>query len=129
MGVYGDMLSFFPELRRVFSNFEMKVKLVSGYEPRINERKVTGVLQYKKAGSLDIEGDNLADTDVPVFYTRIECKKGSFLSDLNNVYRISKDNKWYFEGGFYCYVLEKVIGTTDTQTTNTKVDLGKSKYD
>lgn len=43
-------------------------------------------------------------------------------------YRRTKNNDFVREGGFNVYMLETIVGNTDTQTVDTTVDLGVSHY-
>lgn len=125
MAVYGDMLSFFPEQFRMIDYFMMSPDTVAGYNKRIELGKVRGVFQYLKRGELRLENDTLADTSVPTIWTRRKLDVGSYFIHFEGVdYRIVNSASWLFEGGFYCYVLESMVGNTDKQKPHEDVNFG-----
>lgn len=130
MAVYGDMLAFFSEQFRYFDYFTMKPKTVASYSTREPLGKVRGVFQYMKRGELRREEDSLADVNVPTFWTRQKLSVGNFFIQKDDeTYRIVNPADWLFEGGFCCYVLESVVGSTDEQQPFEYVDLGQNSYD
>lgn len=129
MSVYGDMLGFFPELRRAFKYYSMSPNPIAGYETRANESTIYGTLQNVRAGSLDVEGDTLNATNVPLLWSRSTLEQGYFIEDDAVQYRISKSNNWKREGAFTVYQLESIKGVTNTQVKDTDVTLGIGFYD
>lgn len=128
--VYGDMLSFFPELFRMFDYFKMTPSPVASYTSREDLGKVRGVFQYMKKGELHREEESLSDVSVPTIWTRKKLSVGDyFISFDDETFRIINSASWLFEGGFYCYVLETVVGNTDEQTEHEYVNLGQDSYD
>ena len=130
MAVYGSMLNFFTEQLRIFDYFCMKPRVNASYSPRVSLGKVKGILQYMKKGELREEGDTLADVNIPVLWTKSKLKLGDyFISKGEETYRITNSADWLFEGDFNCYVLEEVVGNTDTQVQHEYVELGQNNYD
>ena len=129
MAVYGNMLNFFPELFRRYNYFSMTPNSVASYAPRENLGVIRGILQFMKKGELERENEVLVDVNVPTFWTKTKLKTGNFLEIENDIYRIKNDYPWFFEGGFYCYGLETVNGSTDSQEQFDYVDIGQSSYD
>lgn len=130
MAVYGDMLSFFPELFRSFDYFHMTPQPVASYSPREDLGKVRGVFQYVKKGDLIRENDTEADVNIPTLWTRRKLKVGSYFITVDDVlFRLTTDYPWVHEGGFYCYGLETFIGNSDKQQPFEYVDLGQNSYD
>ena len=128
MAVYGDQLAFFAEQFRMFDYFSMKPLPTGSYTPREDLGKVKGVFQYMKKGDLIRESDVQAETDVPTFWTRQKLKVGNFIQKEDELYRITSDYTWKFEGNFYCYVLETFIGNSDEQIPFEHVDIGQNSY-
>jgi len=128
MAVYGDVLSFFAEQFRMFDYFSMKPLPTGSYSPRESLGKVKGVFQYMKKGDLIRENEVEAETDVPTFWTRSKLKVGNFIQKEDELYRITSDYTWKFEGNFYCYSLETFIGSSDKQVPFEHVDLGQNSY-
>lgn len=129
MAIYGNSLSFFAEQFRLFDYFQMLPLPSSSYTKRQSLGKVKGILQFIKSGDLQVEGDVLADTTIPTLWTKEKLQRGNyFIGNADDIYRIKKEASWLFEGGFYCYVLEEVVGSTDTQEPHDYVDLGQDSY-
>lgn len=127
MAIYGDQLSFFPELFQNFENYSAKPELVSGKENRVFIQNFRAVKQDMKAGELAIEGDTLNATEVPTLWTRTALKKGTFVVDPKEpdvIYVVNKANNFKFQGNFIVYILENVVGTTDVQKPNKDINFG-----
>ena len=130
MAIYGNMLNFFTEQFRSFDYFSMQPRVDASYSPREALGKVRGVFQYMKRGELRKEEDTIADVNVPTLWTKQKLSVGNFFIQKDDeVYRIVNPADWLFEGGFNCYVLETVVGNTDTQEAFEYVDLGQNSYD
>ena len=127
-GVYGDSLAFFAEQFRMFDYFSMKPLPSSSYTPRESLGKVKGVFQYMKKGDLVRENEVEAETDVPTIWTRQKLKVGNFIQKEDELYRITSDWTWKFEGNFYVYVLETFLGSSDKQVPFEHVNLGQDDY-
>lgn len=128
-GVYGDQLAFFAEQFRQVSYFSMKPVPTGSYTKRIDLGKVKGVFQYNKKGDLLRENDTEAETEVPTFWTRQKLIVGNFIQREDELYRITSDWTWKFEGNFYVYALETFIGNSDVQKPFEHVNLGQNSYD
>lgn len=128
MAVYGDQLAFFAEQFRMFDYFSMKPLPTGSYTPREDLGKVKGVFQYMKKGDLVRENEVEAETDVPTFWTRQKLVVGNFIQKEDELYRITSDYTWKFEGNFYCYSLETFIGNSDKQEEFDYVDIGQNSY-
>lgn len=129
MAVYGDQLAFFTEQFRMFDYFSMNPLPVASYSQRVSLGKIKGVFQHVKKGDLIRENDTEADVNVPTIWTRTKLKVGNFIEMDEELYRITSDYTWKFEGGFYCYSLETFVGNSDAQTPFTDVNLGQNNYD
>lgn len=129
MAVYGDQLAFYAEQFRMFDYFSMKPHPVASYSQRVFLGKIKGVFQYVKKGDLIRENDTEADVNVPTIWTRTKLTVGNFIEMDEELYRISSDYPWKFEGGFYCYSLESFVGNSDKQEPFTDVNLGQNNYD
>lgn len=129
MGVYGDQLAFFTEQFRMFDYFSMNPLPSGSYSQRENLGKVKGVFQFVKKGDLLRENDTEADTNVPTIWTRTKLKVGNFIQMEDELYRITSDYPWKFEGGFYCYSLETFVGNSDAQTPFPYVNIGQHSYE
>jgi hypothetical protein len=128
MPVYGDQLAFFAEQFRMFDYFSMKPLPNGSYSTREPLGKVKGVFQFVKRGDLIRENDTEADTNVPPIWTRQKLKVGNFIEMEDELYRITSDYTWKFEGGFYCYSLETFVGNSDAQKPFEYVNIGQNDY-
>ena len=129
MAVYGDQLAFFAEQFRMFEYFSMTPLPNASYSKRESLGKIKGVFQFVKRGDLLRENDTEADTNVPTIWTRTKLKVGNFIQMEDELYRITSDYTWKFEGNFYCYSLETFVGNSDTQTPHPYVDIGQHSYE
>lgn len=128
MAVYGDQLAFFTEQFRMFDYFSMKPLPTGSYSDRESLGQVKGVFQYMKKGDLNRENETEAEVDVPTIWTRQKLKVGNFIQKEDELYRITSDYTWKFEGNFYCYSLETFIGSSDEQEPFDYVDVGQNSY-
>ena len=128
MGVYGDQLAFFAEQFRMFKYFSMNPLPVASYSQRVFLGNIKGVFQYVKKGDLIRENEVEADVNVPTIWTRTKLKVGNFIEMDDELYSITSDYPWKFEGGFYCYSLETFVGNSDAQEPFENVNLGQDDY-
>lgn len=128
MAVYGDQLAFFAEQFRMFEYFSMNPLPNGSYSTREPLGKVKGVFQFVKRGDLIRENDTEADTNVPTIWTRTKLKVGNFIQMEDELYRITSDYTWKFEGNFYCYSLETFVGNSDAQKPFEHVNIGQNDY-
>ena len=129
MGIYGNLLAFFPEQFRLWEYFSMSPLATGSYTKRESLGKIRGVFQFVKKGDLIRENDTEADVNVPTIWTKTKLKVGNFIEFEDELYRITSDYPWKFEGGFYCYSLETFVGNDDSQTPFEDVNLGQNYYD
>ena len=128
MAVYGDQLAFFAEQFRMFEYFSMTPLPNASYSKRESLGKIKGVFQFVKRGDLLRENDTEADTNVPTIWTRTKLKVGNFIQMEDELYRITSDYTWKFEGNFYCYSLETFVGNSDAQKPFEYVNIGQNDY-
>ena len=128
-GIYGDVLSFFSEQFRRWEYFSMSPLPTGSYTKRELLGTIYGVFQFVKKGDLTRENDTEADVNVPTIWTRTKLKVGNFVQFKDELYRITSDYPWMFEGGFYCYSLETFIGSSDAQEEFEHVNIGQNDYD
>ena len=128
-GIYGSQLAFFAEQFRMFEYFSMKPLPNASYSQRVSLGKIKGVFQFVKRGDLLRENDTEADTNVPTIWTYTKLKVGNFIEMEDELYRITSDYTWKFEGNFYCYSLETFVGNSDAQTPHPYVNIGQHSYE
>lgn len=129
MAVYGDQLAFFAEQFRMFKYFSMQPLPTASYSQRVFLGNIKGVFQHVKKGDLIRENETEADVNVPTIWTHTKLKVGNFIEMDDELYRITSDYTWKFEGGFYCYSLETFVGNSDEQEPFEDVNIGQNDYD
>ncbi len=119
MGLYGNMLSYHAGQLRSFTYFDMTPNVNSGYTINPNVPVVTlrGVLQNAMSKVADSNG-NLVDINDERLWTTSLLDRGKFVQFGTVTYRLVDGNDWPFEGGFYMYTLERVVGDNGTPDTN-----------
>jgi hypothetical protein len=128
-GVYGDMLSAFPELMEDYEVFKMNPYVGAGYGERYDKNTVTGYMSWRKAREADIIGDAAIKNDRGTFWEQCDSVTGEsrieqfdFVEIEKQLYRFVEGDDFSREGGFARWTVQYVAGNTDRQTTNTKVD-------
>ena len=115
MGVYGDMLLFWPEQLREMQYFNMLPKINSGFTVDSSSVKIWGVIQ-NAASAIKESNGNLISSDHMNLWTETKLTRGWFILFDSTTFRIVNGNDWPNEGGFYMYTIERVVG--DNGTTN-----------
>lgn len=133
-GVYGDMLLAWPEQQRVFQVYEMTPKINGGWDivkdksGNIIYTQIIGVLQNTRGGGLKESNGNLVSTEGRELWTQTAGLAGKFFEFENAVYRLSEVNNWSYEGGFYRYGVNKVVGNDATESDNAAWNLGTNSF-
>ena len=134
MSVYGDMLLYWPEQRRSLTLFDMTPKINGGWTKVTDQsgnlitQTITGVYQNTSGNSTTDSNGNLVRTDGREFWTRVAGLEGKFFNWNSIVYRLTDTNNWSFEGGFYRYGVEKVVGNNGTESDNATWNLGGGSF-
>jgi hypothetical protein len=133
-GVYGDNLSFFPELLAPYKIYAMKPRIGAGYDPRQAVLDVTGHVFRNLGGKETIITKLRTENQVAQFYTpdiipSSLIKQGLYLEDDGELYTFVKDNNFAREGTFTVHDLQLVQGNTDVQTPHPAVNLGQKSFE
>jgi hypothetical protein len=124
MGVYGDMLLYWPEQRRALTLFDMKPKINGGWDKVVDQQgklitqTITGVYQNTGGDSTVDSNGNLVHKKSLELWTETGELDDKFITYEGHTYRLKGDNQWKSEGGFYRYTLEKVVGNNGTESDN-----------
>jgi hypothetical protein len=126
MPVYGDMLSFFPELLSCYEVYSMKPKISGGYEKREVIKTVKGYISFYNRGDMSIEGDLRTSNEMGTFWVIEDSDdkalpQGSYLEYDNETFVIFHDDNYRREGGFREYKFKRVAAVTDKQHPNKDV--------
>jgi len=124
-GCYGDMLSFFPELMHPCTLFSMQPKPAGGFYPRTDIKHIKGIVLFVRDGKILEQNDTIAAVDTPYLWCREKIILAGFMVEDDNpddIYRVCEGNPYKKEGGFWMYMLQNVVGNTDTQTDDISVD-------
>ena len=134
-GIYGDMLLVWAEQHRTVTVFDMKPKINSGWDKVVDQQgqlitqTVRGVYQNTKGDQIKDSNGNLVKTKGFEFWTKEKDLDGKFLTHTDGcVYRLTSSNDWSFEGGFYRYSLDKVVGNDATESDNATWNLGTNTF-
>lgn len=129
-GVYGDMLLAWPEQQRTVTVFEMSPLVNGGWsKDETSETTIIGIYQNTRGKTLKDSNGNLTETNGFELWTQTAGLDGKFLTHTDGeVYRLNASNDWSFEGGFYRYSLEKVVGNNATESDNATWNIGGDSF-
>ena len=135
-GVYGDMLLAWPEQNRPLEVYDQNPLINAGWEAvrdqsgEIVKTTVMGVFQNTRGGGIKDSNGNSVNTEAFEFWTHTGGLTGKFFERNGKVYRLSvpDDNDWSFEGGFYRYGVEKVVGNNGTESDDAAWNLGGHSF-
>lgn len=133
-GIYGDMLLAFTEQQRTLSVYDMTPLVNGGWQKVVDAHgdlittTIIGVFQNTRGGGLKENNGNLVETDGRELWTYTADLAGKFIDWENAVYRIKDTNNWSYEGGFYRYGLEKVVGNDATESDNASWNIGGNSF-
>lgn len=122
MGIFGNMLMYQTGQFRDFTYFNMNPNVNSGYtiDTSFPAQKLRGVLQNSVSKVAESNG-NLVDINDERLWCEKQLLRGLFINfdEYKEVtYRIVDGNDWPFEGGFFMYTLERVVGDNGTPDTS-----------
>lgn len=130
MSVYGDMLLFFPEQRRSLTVYDMTPKINGGWDKVLDQsgqlitQEITGVFQNTTGDQTRDSNGNLVHTKGMELWTEVGGLSDKFTDINGSVYRLTADNDWESEGGFFRYTLQKVVGNNGAESDNATWNLG-----
>jgi len=130
MSVYGDMLLFWPEQRRSLSVYDMTPKINGGWDKVLDQsgqlitQEITGVFQNTTGDQTRDSNGNLVHTKGMELWTEVGGLSDKFTDINGSVYRLTADNDWESEGGFFRYTLQKVVGNNGAESDNATWNLG-----
>lgn len=127
-GVYGDMLLFFPEQRRSITVYSQTAKMNGGWTKNNDDRSVTGIWQHTRPKALKDSNGNTVKSSGLEFWSEEADLGGLFTVLEGDVYRLLSNQPWAFEGGFYRYELDKVVGNDGTESINTSWNVGSHNF-
>ena len=135
-GVYGDMLLAWPEQNRPLEVYDQNPLINAGWEAvrdqsgEIIKTTVMGVFQNTRGGGIKDSNGNQVETEGFEFWTHTGGLIGKFFERNGKVYRLSvpDNDDWSFEGGFYRYGVEKVVGNNGTESDNAAWNLGGNSF-
>lgn len=128
MGVYGNNLLYFTEQMRSLIIFNQTAKINGGWVKDENsERTVRGIFQNTRPCQIKDSNGNSATSSGFEFWSEDGTCGESFTQIKNKVYRLVSLHDWDFEGGFYKYSLEKVVGSA-TESDNATWNLGSNFF-
>lgn len=133
-GIYGDMLLAWTEQQRQITLYDMKPKINGGWDKVVDQQgnlittTIIGVFQNTRGGGIKDSNGNLVKTDGRELWTQSAGCMGKFFQWGGSVYHILDENNWSYEGGFYRYGVEKVVGNNATESDNASWNLGNNTF-
>lgn len=131
MSVYGDMLLFFPEQRRSLTVYAMEPKINGGWNKvvdpqtgKVITQSITGVFQNTSGDQTRDSNGNLVHVKGMELWTETPGLADKFIDINGSVYRLTADNDWEHEGGFFRYTLNKVVGNNGAESDDATWNLG-----
>jgi hypothetical protein len=119
-GVYGSILTAFPEQFADVLYFDMAPLASSGWGPRTDKKKIRATVVQCTTGRKvkDSNGNLVISRDMELWSEEL-LQAGRFVEFEEDgafaVYRISGDNEWRREAGFVVYSLAKVVAADGTE--------------
>ncbi|MBQ1778248.1 MAG: hypothetical protein IIZ93_08860 [Acidaminococcaceae bacterium] len=130
MSVYGDMLLYWPEQRRTLTIYDMKPKINGGWDKVVDQsgevitQTITGIFQNTSGNQTRDGNGNLVHTKGQELWTETPGLADKFTDINGSVYRLTADNDWQNEGGFFRYSLNKVVGNNGAESDDAAWNLG-----
>jgi hypothetical protein len=132
--LYGDQLSFFPELLQPYTVFSMAPRIGAGYGRRTNNRTVTGYFSWIRGGTEGIQAELRTENQNATFWVRDDSggkgliRQGEYVEVDGELFQFIHDDGFSREGGFIVYNLQLVQGNTDQQQPHHRVNIGLQDY-
>ena len=135
-GVYGDMLLAWPEQNRSLEIYDMRPKHNGGWEKVVDQQgnvitqTIIGVFQNTRGRGVKDNNGNLVETEGRELWTQTGGLNGKFTTWNGEVFRllVPDGSDWSFEGGFYRYGVEKVVGNNGTESDNATWNIGGGSF-
>jgi hypothetical protein len=130
MSVYGDMLLYWPEQRRSLAVYDMTPKINGGWQKVLDQngdlitQTITGVFQNTSGDQTRDGNGNLVHIKGMELWTETGGLADKFTDIKGSVYRLTADNDWESEGGFFRYTLQKVVGNNGAESDDATWNLG-----
>jgi len=126
-GVYGDLLTSFPELLRSYTVFSMSPLVGGGFTPRTPYKTMRAYLSRDTGGDAAAPDGTFVEGQQAIFYCFDEIpnstiRQGMYVEDSGELFKFLQDNNFAREGGFAVHKLVIVAGPTDQQVPNMQVE-------
>ncbi len=116
-GHLGSILTMFPEGKITVEYFNMQPVAGSGWGPRTDKKRMTGVLQCIGGRRVANKNGNLVLERKMRFWSNVSLTVGWFIDDGQYVYRIGlPDDDWTDYADMVVYDCERVVGADGTET-------------
>lgn len=125
-GIYGVMTYAFPEQRRAGTYFNQDPKINSGYDRGIDppdETPIIGIFQNNESDVKDGNG-NIVKRQGLYLWVEQQLTLEYFVRFADVVYRVISGNDWPFEGGFYEYGIERLVGDNGDESKEPAWNIG-----
>lgn len=127
-GIYGSMMTAFPEQWITIEYFDQQPTQDSGYNKKIGLGSIDGVIQCIERQIREQNG-NLVTVRDRYLWTEEVLVSGKFIRDEEGiVYRIGADSEWIREGGYTRYTVYRVTGANGEDQNDNPVNVGTGSF-
>ena len=135
MNVYGEQLSYFPELFDDYDILSFDKQVPAGLvNEKVVFKDVRAYLTRNLGGKEEVVTSMRTENQLVSFYVegdsidRGMINQGLYVREKTELFTFVKDNGYSKEGDFHMYVLQLVSGNNDKQNPVSRVNLGKNEY-
>jgi hypothetical protein len=115
MGIYGNSLVSFSEQMQTVSYYNQTPKINGGWENKTSPINKQVIFHSTGTRAIKDSNGNLVYVNKKEIWSLTELIPGWFV-EKDDVFRITQENNWVFEDGFYKYGIEKVVGDSGNLT-------------
>ena len=134
-GVYGDVLSAFPELMVEHTVFRADALHGGGYGERYDLRTAIGYLSWRRGDAAAVQGASAEHDDLGTLWEKHDgitdkrvIKHNDYFETKDGMYRLLEDADFGREGNYSKWKVKRVPGLTDTQYEDEEVNLGAGDF-
>jgi hypothetical protein len=128
MGIYGNSLLSFSEQMQSVNYYNQSPSINGGFENPTEPVVKKVIFHSTGARAIKDSNGNLVSVNKKEIWSISELQPGWFIEKSGDVFRISQENNWKFEDGFYKYGIEKIVGDDGTLTNDVEFNTGTDNF-
>ncbi len=128
MVIYGDMLSYFPELFETLTIWTQERDTVGRWSARENEQQISGIIQNTGGKNFKIDEGRFRLAKGLELWTGRGGLGAWFTEYRGQVFRMVGGNEWDREGGFFRYDLELLQGVDNDTGDGSSFNAGEGFF-